>query len=572
MTTTRAFRPASRTGSTLTAILDFAAASHRRAAAVLVVFCALAFLPGFFQIPPIDRDEARFAQATKQMVERGDYVDIRFQDEVRYKKPVGIYWLQAAVIKTADALGVRNAHTRIALYRVPSLAGAIGGVLVTYWAALAFVSRRGAVLAALMMAASVLLGVEARLAKTDAVLLLCVTAAMGAMAHAYMRAGRDDPPAARGWLLPAVFWTALAAGVLVKGPLIFMFVLLAAAGVLAFDRRAGWLKDLRPLPGLAWFLLLVLPWFAAIVWKSGASFFVNAVGHDMLGKVTSGQESHGALPGYYFLLFWATFWPGAVLAGLAAPAVWQARRERGARFLIAWLVPSWIVFELVATKLPHYVLPLYPAVAIMIAGAIEQGVLSRRALLRHGTMWWLLFPLVVLTLAVAATMVFGRHLGLLAWPFAAGAAILGMLAWRLYDADGPELSLLRGAAAGLMMAIAIYGVVFPSLPRLFPSDTLARLLRHAPCKPSVAAAGFHEPSLVFLAGTDTLMTDGAGAADFLRQGACRYAFVDSRSQNAFVKRAEAIGLRYSAGPRVEGVNLGRTRVVTIAVFYSEARP
>ena len=86
----------------LTAIVDFAVASHARAVAVLVVAALLAFLPGFFQIPPIDRDEARFAQATKQMLETGEYVDIRFQDEVRYKKPVGIYWLQAAVVKTAE--------------------------------------------------------------------------------------------------------------------------------------------------------------------------------------------------------------------------------------------------------------------------------------------------------------------------------------------------------------------------------------------------------------------------------------------------------------------------------------
>ena len=69
--------------------------SHARAVAVLVLAALLAFLPGFFQIPPTDRDEARFAQATKQMLETGEYVDIRFQDEVRYKKPVGIYWLQA---------------------------------------------------------------------------------------------------------------------------------------------------------------------------------------------------------------------------------------------------------------------------------------------------------------------------------------------------------------------------------------------------------------------------------------------------------------------------------------------
>src|SRR5262245_3459151 len=83
----------------LKAVVGFAVGAHARAVAVLLVAALLSFLPGFFSIPPIDRDEARFAQATKQMLESGDYVDIRFQDEVRYKKPVGIYWLQAAVVK-----------------------------------------------------------------------------------------------------------------------------------------------------------------------------------------------------------------------------------------------------------------------------------------------------------------------------------------------------------------------------------------------------------------------------------------------------------------------------------------
>ncbi len=82
----------------LASIVDFATRSHARAAITLVVAALLMILPGFFAIPPTDRDEARFAQATKQMIESGDYVDIRFQDDVRYKKPVGIYWLQAAVV------------------------------------------------------------------------------------------------------------------------------------------------------------------------------------------------------------------------------------------------------------------------------------------------------------------------------------------------------------------------------------------------------------------------------------------------------------------------------------------
>src|SRR3954454_14327922 len=138
----------------LSALIDYAVGSHGRAVAMLVIVSLIAFLPGFFQIPPVDRDEARFAQATKQMVESGDYIDIRFQDEVRYKKPVGIYWLQAAAVNTAQAAGLPDARSTIWLYRVPSLIGAIGAVLLTYWAALAFVTRRGAILAGLLLCSS----------------------------------------------------------------------------------------------------------------------------------------------------------------------------------------------------------------------------------------------------------------------------------------------------------------------------------------------------------------------------------------------------------------------------------
>src|SRR5512142_2908154 len=137
-------------GSRLVLMLDIVTASHARAVAFLLLCALLLFLPGFFTIPPVDRDEARFAQATKQMVESGDFVDIRFQDDVRYKKPVGIYWLQAAVVETASSLGLPRAQLRIWLYRIPSLIGAIGAVLLTYWTALAFVTRRGAALAALL--------------------------------------------------------------------------------------------------------------------------------------------------------------------------------------------------------------------------------------------------------------------------------------------------------------------------------------------------------------------------------------------------------------------------------------
>src|SRR4030088_2628119 len=106
-------------GSRLVGVLDFVPGSHVRAIAFLTLCALLVFLPGFFNIPPIDRDEARFAQATKQMVETGDFVDIRFQDEVRYKKPVGVYWLQAAAVETASALGLQRGQGGVLLYRGP---------------------------------------------------------------------------------------------------------------------------------------------------------------------------------------------------------------------------------------------------------------------------------------------------------------------------------------------------------------------------------------------------------------------------------------------------------------------
>ncbi len=204
------------------------------------------------------------------------------------------------------------------------------------------------------------------------------------------------------------------------------------------DRSARWLGALRPLAGIVWMLLLVMPWFVAIVAKSGTAFFTDAVGHDMLAKVASGQEAHGAPPGYYLLLFFLTFWPGAVLAGPAVPMVWRARREPGAQFLLAWLVPSWIVFEAAMTKLPHYVLPLYPAIAILIAGILEGGGLSKARWLVRGTVGWFLFPSLIAIVVVAGFLYIDHDLGLIAWPSAAAAVMFGLFAWRLYEVDGPS--------------------------------------------------------------------------------------------------------------------------------------
>src|SRR5258705_12853131 len=272
-------------GNRLVGLLDFVTGSHVRAVALLTLCGLLLFLPGFFNIPPIDRDEARFAQATKQMVETGDFVDIRFQDDVRYKKPVGVYWLQALAVKTASALGLPRTQLRIWLYRIPSLVGAIGAVLLTYWTALAFVTRRGAVLAGVILCSSRLLAVEARLATTDAMLLLTVVAAMGARARVDLPWQRGQDPEHPPLSLPAIFWTALAGGILLKGPLILLFVGLPTGTLAVLDRSATWLWRLRPVWGLMWLLVLVLPWFVLIFWRAGETFFPDSVGGCIVAKV-----------------------------------------------------------------------------------------------------------------------------------------------------------------------------------------------------------------------------------------------------------------------------------------------
>jgi hypothetical protein len=158
----------------------------------------------------------------------------------------------------------------------------------------------------------------------------------------------------------------------------------------------------------------------------------------------------------------------------------------------------------------------------------------------------------------------------LAWPFVAAALIFGLFAWWLYEDGRAERSLLNALTAGVFLAFALYGVVVPGLTPGFPSAEIAHALRNVKCVgPKAAAAGFHEPSLVFMTGTWTTLTDGSGAADFLSQGSCRFALVEQRTERSFVQRAEAIGLRYNPLTRIDGYNISQGKAVSIAIFRSE---
>jgi 4-amino-4-deoxy-L-arabinose transferase-like glycosyltransferase len=551
--------------SPLMPVLSFVERSHARACAALLALALLCFLPGFVSLMPMDRDEPRFAQASKQMLESGDFIDIRVQDEARHKKPAGIHWMQSAVVAAAEAAGVPEARTTIALYRIPSLVGALGVVLLTYWAGLAFAGRREAFLAGAFMAASLVLMTEARLAKTDAMLTACSVAVMGGLARAYLArgVGRLPGPAV------AIFWAALAVGILVKGPLVLMFAGLCAVVLSVRERSPRWLLGLRPALGLVLTVAIVAPWFVAIAVKSGGAYYTAAVGDDLLGKVAAGQQNHWAPPGYYLGAFFATFWPSAALAAMAAPFAWRQRHDDAFAFLLAWIVPSWLIFEAVSTKLPHYVLPLYPAIAIATAMAIRAGAVGPKSWGARALA--LAIPFVPIGVALV--------LGYGAWKLdgvvpAAGlvllaaAAAAGVVAWRLLTRDDALGAGMTGVAAAALLSVGALGLVQRELSSLRASPRLAALARSVGCaEPRLASLGYREMSLVFLTRTNLrLVEHPAEAADFIGAGGCRLVFVESRPEPAFLEELARRGLAISPTARVAGVNINGGRRIDVAAY------
>lgn len=546
---------------------------HDITAPFLLLLLALClFAPGQWTVPPLDRDEPRFTQATKQMLETGDYIDIRFQDEARHKKPVGIYWLQAAAVKLTG----QGADAPLWAYRLPSIAGAIVSVLASFWLARAFMGPAGALLAAGFVATAIIVGVEARLAKTDAVLFATILIAEGALARIWLK-----DTGKRLWGLSFLFWTSLAASVLVKGPVGPMVIGLTVAGLMVLTRKFAWFKAASPIVGLVWFILLVSPWFVAIWLATDGTFFTEAIGKDLLGKVGQGQEGHGAPPLTHLGAMFGVFWPLPAFWLIALPLIWRERRSPLVLFAAAWFVPSWIVFELVATKLPHYTMPLLPALILPVAAALIEGAGS-------GTRTWLrwLAAILLVTPAVGlAAAAFAGPFVLGAWPSPPGAVLMAIgavfaviAAARLLR--GPALhAFLPVCVTAICIAIGFWGFVGPALTPIWVSPRLVEAIDTIPgcadrATRQVVTDGFHEPSFIFLEGTATRIVPPKGAAEFLAAASadadavCRVAAVESREETAFLQAAREIGLVPEVRKRVEGLNINGGKKVDIALYQA----
>lgn len=406
---------------------------------ILFAITLTAAAPGVFNLPALDRDESRFAQASKQYIETGDYLIIRYQDEYRNKKPAGIHWLQAGA---THALGDED-KLDIWTYRVPSWLGAALATLATFWCGIALIGRRAAFLGAALFGATLLLTSEAHISKTDGVLVFLTTWGIAALARLYT--GQVDNPKR----MALVFWFAMGCGLLIKGPVTPMVAAYAGLGAWVWAKAGegkggDWWRPLIWWPGPVLAAAMFLPWLIAIQFATDGTFLEGAIGKDLKDKFAGASEGHAGWPLYHLSHIPVWFFPAVLLLipgmtlawkhlrgstdaarkrgtdamfvllalgaltalatwilpgelGNGAPSAfagliivgfwwlgtrpeWQTRwsmadaapvtdETRAVRFLVAWALLTTIFFELMPTRLSHYIMPAYPAMGLLCGWA-----------------------------------------------------------------------------------------------------------------------------------------------------------------------------------------------------------
>ena len=474
-----------------------------RAPLIIALIGLAAGLAGVFTMPVLDRDEARFAQATAQMLQTGDWVEINFLDEPRHKKPIGIYWMQAVAVAATTGEAARE----IWAYRLPSVLGAVLAALFTYAAGARLFGRTAGLAGGTLFAACILLGAEAGIAKTDA--MLAATAAGAFWAIVELRLA-DGGGRARLWAL--MLWAAMGVGVLLKGPVTPVAVALAVGALIVWERRLNWAWPLAWWPGPLAAALIVAPWLIAVQIATDGAFIREAILGDLGPKMVSGHESHGAPPGMHLALLPILFATAMLTlpAGVRAAAVTLRRGGRGAlaiRLVLCFAIPLWLVFEIAPTKLPHYVLPAYPALAILAGlGAVRWAgtpALWRwlGALLALAGVAGGLLPLAALVEIGGASINTSLITGLLVTGMALAAVIAAMR-----NRIGAAILLL--ALMGLTWHAGARGVAAPGAERAFLSVNAAE--RAEALRADVGAqrvtSSFTEPSFAFMLG---------GAVDFI---------------------------------------------------------
>jgi 4-amino-4-deoxy-L-arabinose transferase-like glycosyltransferase len=485
-----------------------------------LLVCALAgllLLTGLGAVALTDRDEGANAEAAREMLERGAWITPTLGGAPRFAKPAFVYWLMMGAY---SVLGVGEAAARL-----PSAVAAVLLVLVQYGFARWALGERVAWRAALVLLLSVEYVAVGRMALTDATLGLWTTGA----AYAFLRGWLGAPPRGRWY---ALAWIAAGLAVLTKGP---VGLLVPASGVLAYLAVAGGLRqawrEAWPLRGLGLCLLVAAPWYLAMFWLHGGDYAARARG-ETLGRVLRPVTGPGGTALFYLPVLligffpWSAFLPEAVAAALrqARARARGSRRDAVAVFAAVWLVAGLVLFSLAQTRLPHYVFPLFPAAALLVAmsWASRPSRLSRGLLAGIGialavllAVAWLESARIARLLAPAYPAALDATLPGTALVVAALVAGVGAVA---LVRDGGRLFNALAVLAAFVLAVGFLRIL-PAFSAQFvaPAGELASQAARAarPCD-TVAAVGPYRPSLLFYARRPVVFLGGRRGRDDAR--------------------------------------------------------
>jgi 4-amino-4-deoxy-L-arabinose transferase-like glycosyltransferase len=503
-------------------------ASRLATSALIVLIGAGLNLPGLGNSDLWDMDEGLNAEAARQMVESGDWVVPTFNGELRSAKPVLLYWLQAAAYRV---FGVNEFAARL-----PSaLAGIVALLLINDLGRRMFGAATG-FLAAVIAASTILLCGLSHSATTDAVLLACTVLTF----HTFWR-GRS---AADGrWLVP----TGMAAGlaVLAKGPVGVAMPGAVIVLFLAIERQLRRLWTRWLILGVLAFLLVAVPWYALVGWRTGGEFLRVFLLGENVGRFLSPMEGHKGPVVYHPLALFVGFAPWSVFL---LPTAWFAVRgcriqspERSAyRFLACWAGGYLVFFSLAATKLPNYLLPAYPPLAILTADLLDRW---RRGDIRVPNWVWAysLGSLVLVGVVIGGGLLVAG--GLIGPSLMRGHPLEGLGRWAwlgLIPVAGAVVGfwcLRRQARTGLVAGVSatslllvgtLAAVAGPAVDReKAPRALVATAARSAVgTDPRVGGYRYFQPSLVYYARRPVvrLMTEEA-VVDFLARPGSAYLFL-----------------------------------------------
>jgi len=525
--------------------LNWCADNPWRAVFVLALLCLAFSAPGFFSRPPIDRTEVYYALSARHMIESGDWLVPHDPGRLAVGRPIGILWLQAV---SALLFGPATLDA-IWAYRLPSLAGAMLAAIGLFLGMRPLLGPKAALSAAALLAGSVILAIQSRLALPQAATLVVAIIAQGCLARLYTR--DNVPPGVPTLPTALAFWAALGTAVLLNSWIVPILAALTVLGLAVQDRSLAWLRRLHAGFGVPLMLVLAAPWIASIVLSAGsdAGEHRSLIGWVALLADAQTMKYH-AFPGSYLLMTWLGLWPALLYLLPAGRMVWEKRKVPAIRFLLAWLVPYLALMELVSHKPPLYMVAyIVPVLAIATAITVIGNPVTGQER-----------PVTVETASAAAWAVLGLALalGAIGLQLAVGgggvppgmilAGIVSIAATLTAAVTARQGAARTALAFSLLSGAGVYWLVFalmvPTGSQYWPGRHMADLRQALKtCYPDPPlVVGYTEPSVYFLLGGTTAMAPAIAVPVYFESNPHGLAFIEKSEEGRLSGALQAPGV------------------------------